>query len=375
MSFRTITFVLVASLAGCAAQSSNEGDDTDGSLIASSDNALSAFGKQLVGGYKSDAWYPRFSLEKDASYSWDTGIRCITAPCPSGDVGRFTIWQDYSGRKYVRLLSNDSRTTRWFRVDSLKPVTLVGVFGTTGTFKLQSPVVIGGCAATTECSAGEQCVSSVCTARPSCAQVTAPDGKFHARNFAAGAYAEADAWAAKIAAGGAYGISLYTCEEVAASGCTEELNPVCAFVSGTDAEKTLGNACEARRATVAAAGSGGDAVSVTAKGACTTGAPRCATYAIGTDASYAYYVHDFSSQFAADAWIAINASAIRPQVYTGKCATHTGCTKEYNPVCGGVRSDAARTFGNRCMFEASVRVSSAATGWSKGYAAPGECTL
>lgn len=367
----TLSLLLVASLAGCAAESSSEGDSE--SLVASSDDALSAFGKLLVGDYKSAAPHPTFSLEKDSGYAWDTGIRCITTPCPSGDAGGFSIWRDYAGRRYVRLLSNDGKITRWFRVDSLKPVTLVGVFGTTGTFKLTTGAP-PGCTATSECAAGEQCLSSACTPRPSCAQVTAPDGKFYARNFAAGAYAEADAWAAKLAAGSSYSISLSTCSDVAAGfGCPEDYTPVCAFLSGTDAAKTFENACSMRVATIAAAGTVSDAVSVSTKGFCTTGVARCSTYTLGTDASFAYYVHDFGSQFEADAWIALNQSVLSSRVWPGKCASFQGCTKEGQAFCGGVRSEPARNFGNRCMFEASVRADSATGGWSKGYAALGEC--
>jgi hypothetical protein len=349
MSFRTITMLLAATFIGCAAQSNSEGDDQE-SLVASSDNSLSAYGEQLVGSYKGDALYPRFQLNADSTYNWDTGIRCITTPCPSGDSGNFSIWRDAFDRRYVRLLSNDWRVTRWFRVSSLKPVTLVGAFGTTGTYKKEVPVVTG----------------------PACAQVYSPDGKFYAKNFAT--MAEADVWAAGIAAGGAYGISAFTCEVTAASyACTEEYAPVCAMISGTDVGKTYSNACELRRATIAAAGAVSDAFAVSTKGECTTGTAKCSTYTVGSDTSWAYYVHNFNSQFEADAWIALNPQAISSKVLDGKCQDWTVCTKEYFPVCGGVRSETAHTYGNRCMFEASVRADSAATGWSKGYASQGAC--
>jgi len=92
------------------------------------------------------------------------------------------------------------------------------------------------------------------------------------------------------------------------------------------------------------------------------------------DGTGAYYVKTFGSAFDAKAWINLQPSAVNGLVLDGACPALTACTKEYAPVCGGVRSDTPRTFGNRCAFEAAVRSSSTADGWSKGYVnAAGAC--
>ncbi len=375
MFSRSISIVLLASslvFAGCAAQTSHDGEE-DPSTFTAAEGALSSYAKQLVGDYKSDALYPRFSLLKDGSYTFDTGIRCIKAPCPSGDAGTFSIWNDSRARKYVNLFSTDGKVSRWFRVDALKPVTLVGVSGITGTFK--TIAAAGTCIANNDCGSGEQCVGSVCTARPLCAQVVGTDGVIHVKNFAAGSYADADAWASSTAAGAGYGISIGTCTEVATGFyCTDVYQPTCAFVSGADAAKTYTSPCDAKRAVIAAAG-GGDAIGVTQKGACTTGANYCSTFQRTSDGSpsFAYYAHTFGSQFEANAWIQLNPGASNPVVLADTCTSFLMCTEIYKPVCGGVKSDTARTFGNQCQLEAAVRADTKATGSSKGYGQPGAC--
>lgn len=369
----------VSLLVGCAAQSTPEGEDDTSTLHA--EDALSATGKLLVGDYKSDAWYPRFSLAKDGTYVWDSGIRCVKAPCPSGDSGRFKIWVGaYTGTRYVNMVSSDGKVEHWLRVASLSPTKLVGVFGTTGTFtRVSAEKPVGGCTATSECGNGEQCIAGACTARPLCVQIPVASDRYQAKNFAAGQWSEASAWAETTAAGAGYSISLATCTEVAAGlACTEEYAPLCAFVSGAEGARTVSNACELRRTVIAAAGEYGEATGLSTKGECTKGEPRCSTYWLKSDPASvagAYYVQTFRSDFEAKAWIALQPSAVDGAVLDGICSDLTICTKEYNPVCGGVRSDDPSTFGNLCMFQAAVRASSATDGWSKGYVnASGECS-
>lgn len=372
-------FVFAASLlVGCAAQSSPDSEDEVTSMQA--EGALSAYGKQLVGDYKAaDAVYPRFSLAKDGTYVWDSGIRCVKAPCPSGDAGRFQIYVGaFSGTRYVNLRSNDGKVERWLRVASLVPTKLVGAFGTTGSYVRNVAKPTPGCASYTDCNQGEQCLAGTCTARPLCVQIPVATDRYLAKNFAAGSWAEASAWAEKTAAGAGHSISLATCTEVAAGlACTADYAPLCTFVSGAEGATTVSNECEMRRAVIAAAGDYGEATALSQKGACTKGEPRCSTYWLKSDPAAvpgAYYAHTFPSDFEANAWIALASTAVEGKVLNGACPDFPMCTKIYKPVCGAVRSDALSTFGNLCEFQAAVRASSATDGWSKGWiSAAGSC--
>jgi len=371
----TTAFVLASTLAfaGCAAQSHQQEEDDPTSM--QSESALSAYGELLVGDYKGEAVYPRFSLNKDGTYSWDTGIRCITTPCPSGDRGTWAIYVSlFTGTRYVNMRSTS--ISRWFRVASTSPATLVGAFGTSGTY---TKIKTGGCTLNSECARGEQCDAGACVARPLCVQVDAADGRFLAKNFSAGQYAEADAWAQKEAGGGSYGISLANCAIVSTNmACTEEYAPVCAYTAIWNEARTFSNKCDMKRAVIGAAGEWGEVVAAHKEGACTKGDARCSTYWLKEDEAAvpgAYYVRTVYSDFEAKAWIQVQPNAVNGAVLNGACHDFTICTEEYNPVCGGVRSDSPSTFGNVCSFQAAVRASSATEGWSKGYvSSAGACT-
>ncbi|MEO7092595.1 MAG: hypothetical protein ABI175_05040 [Polyangiales bacterium] len=199
-----VTSLLVATLAsfvsvsvlGCAADAQHgdeEGSDAPSTVQA---DALSKLGKSIVGDYKSDAWYPRFSLAADRSYSWDTGIRCIKAPCPSGDAGTWTIYNGTAGSHYVNLVSKPAGQSRWFRIYDGPPVVLKGVFGTTGTFTKQGSTSYPTCESSkTKCEAGMHCEDTaiVCITTP-CAPTApscVPDNKCATVRCAAGYKCEA----------------------------------------------------------------------------------------------------------------------------------------------------------------------------------------
>lgn len=374
MLTRFAALALASSLVftGCAAQSTPDNDEDPSTL--ETDSALSSFGALLVGTYRGDAKYPVLSLNKDDAYTWDTGIRCITTPCPSGDAGRWAVYINvFTGVRYVNLRSFDGKQSRWFRVATTSK--LVGAFGTTGTY---TKFVEGACTTNAECGGGEQCEASACVARPLCVQIDG-EGRFIARNFPAGQYAEANAWGTATAAGSSWGISLATCDVVAKNlACTEEYAPVCALTANWTAGKTFGNRCDMRRSIIAEAGDFAEATAIFTGGACKVGAARCSTYWLRpepTSVSGAYYVKNFTSDFEASAWPKLHPGSVDAKILSGLCQNLLVCTKEYNPVCGGVRSDEPSTFGNKCMFEASVRASAATDGWSKGYVnAAGECT-
>ena len=152
----TIISVLFASLvlSGCAAQSAVEPDDD---FVAAEAKALTASDlyNSLVGGYTSkETVYPRFTLNADRSYELDTGIRCVTTPCPSGEAGRWTLYT-YKGSFYLNLASKTS--SRWFWVKSFKSATLVNVDDKTVWNKIVEEPKPAGCAATL-CATGTFCV-------------------------------------------------------------------------------------------------------------------------------------------------------------------------------------------------------------------------
>lgn len=153
----TIISVLFASVvfSGCAAQSAVEPDED---FVAGEAQALKASDlyKALVGGYTSkDTVYPTFTLNADRSFELDTGIRCITTPCPSGETGSWTLYT-YKGRYYLNLASKTS--SRWFWVSSFKTPLLVNVDDKTRWTKVVVEEPTGaGCAATL-CAIGTTCV-------------------------------------------------------------------------------------------------------------------------------------------------------------------------------------------------------------------------
>ena len=160
------TFFIVSSLAaftmgGCAADARHTDDEGDAPSTMQAD-ALSKLGKSIVGDYKSAAVYPRFELKADGTYSWDTGIRCVRAPCPSGDIGTWKIYNGTAGRHYVNLVSTPAAEDRWYRIYDGPPVVLDGRFGTTGTFTKQGTT--GTTCAAVRCAAGTKCDDSSGTA-------------------------------------------------------------------------------------------------------------------------------------------------------------------------------------------------------------------
>jgi hypothetical protein len=166
-------------LAGCATNSTN--DVGEGAETSSSSDAITRTNvlRQLPGDWKSDALYPVFNLGKDGQYSWDTGIRCITTPCPSGDAGRYYL-EKYSGVFYVYMLSYDYRTERYLRVDvkSDTVVSLTGVYGATGVFTKKTAGGTG--CELVRCAAGTVCDDSSGTAQciASCSSLTCATGEF-----------------------------------------------------------------------------------------------------------------------------------------------------------------------------------------------------
>lgn len=150
-----ISIVLAAlAFSGCAAQAGVEGGDDD--FVASDAEALtgSTLYKALVGGYRSaDTLYPTFTLNADRTFTLDTGIRCVRAPCDSGDSGKWTLYM-YRGRYYLNLAGVS--LSRWYQVQSFAKGVLVGMTEK-GTWTKEAPT--SGCAAIL-CAPDSMCVDA-----------------------------------------------------------------------------------------------------------------------------------------------------------------------------------------------------------------------
>jgi hypothetical protein len=95
-------------------------DDANGGLYE-----ISKFVEpSLVGDYRpAGGGYPRLLLEADGSYFYDTGVRCIQAPCPSVDAGSWHLGVDGT----VRLVASSPdalEAQRSIEITSNDPVTL-----------------------------------------------------------------------------------------------------------------------------------------------------------------------------------------------------------------------------------------------------------
>jgi hypothetical protein len=92
-------FLAASLLAGCAGAPAGAEADTG----SSADDALVS--DDFVGTYRpaDGRAFPVLALGADGTYVFDTGIRCIQAPCPSGDVGTWRVTSPYS----IRLVSSD----------------------------------------------------------------------------------------------------------------------------------------------------------------------------------------------------------------------------------------------------------------------------
>ncbi|MBL8611534.1 MAG: hypothetical protein JNL38_29585 [Myxococcales bacterium] len=175
---RTITLFAAASmlaLAACATQTDGADDGNDERTQATEEAlSTSALAKKLVGAYDTqDSKYPTLDLAQGGTYSRDTGIRCITTPCPSGDTGTWRIYRSLFGNAFVRLVATNGQDD-WYQVklgSGGDVAQLRGVFGTKGTFVpavKYNPCMAVKCTALTTCqvvNGGAQCVPNY----PTCA--------------------------------------------------------------------------------------------------------------------------------------------------------------------------------------------------------------
>lgn len=178
-----ITALALSSLALVAACSSNTAVEEE-TEASTTEEALhsSTLAKKLAGDWVAKgAPVPTMTLDLSGTYTLDTGIRCIRAPCPSGETGRWRLYRGWFS-SYVRLAPAGA-SSRWYRVETAgnDPVELTGVWGTQGAFVPAAPTdpcARVRCASGTHCESNNgsaQCVPNITCANVRCAAGTMCD--------------------------------------------------------------------------------------------------------------------------------------------------------------------------------------------------------
>lgn len=241
------------------------------------------------------------------------------------------------------------------------------------------------CASDADCEAGSRCVAvvckglgckpkNVCVEQPLCAEYTTSDGRFYAKNFPAGAVAEAQAWLVSDPQVKESGWGVGTCPEHNAKACDPSDPPVCGTPISTDTAATYAGICEFRKVIREAAGAEGESKGKFSEGAC--GASHCAVATAPWGTFGTYYAQNVASQAEADAFFAGFPEGTETGLLAGACDQGWACPAVYNPVCGVIKSNPAQTFSNGCAFAAAVRADagSASGSGSKGFVqSEGEC--
>ncbi len=211
-------------------------------------------------------------------------------------------------------------------------------------------------------------LNAACSANKFCAERTV-NGVVEAKNFTV--QSEASAWIADPNAT-ASGVYESSCDDVMTK-CLAIYQPQCG-ISGSGEFVNYGSDCAFRAAIRTEAGATGEARGAFAKGTCSDGSSLfCASYSL--TGSTTYYARNVGSEAEGVAWSLLQPTAESKVVYTGACNTPGMCTLQYNPVCGTIRSEAPKTYGNSCAFKGSVRSDAGGklNGSSKGYYSAGQC--
>ncbi|MFO0659057.1 MAG: hypothetical protein U0165_04405 [Polyangiaceae bacterium] len=149
-------------------------------------------------------------------------------------------------------------------------------------YSLSSNCAAPSCKSDSECSLGERCAlpmcikapcdaPGTCVASPLCAEYTTSDGRFYAKNFAPGSYADAATWvtldpqvvSSRIRNGVCDGQPVDTCDEG---------SPVCAAPYYADQFSTYASQCEFESIVRTNAGTAGESKGKFTAGVC---APIC----------------------------------------------------------------------------------------------------
>lgn len=215
-----------------------------------------------------------------------------------------------------------------------------------------------------------------CASATICAEYTTSDGRFYAKNFAAKALPEAQAWLTADPQVSESGWSSGTCPESNAKLCPDTDPPVCGTPIVTDETSTYASLCEFRKVVREAAGVDGESKGKFTAGACA--ALSCATALVTWEGSETpvYYVQNVGSKEDEQAFYGQFPQTAAFGSFEGACDQGWMCPALYNPVCGVVRDLAPQTFSNACAFSAAVRADAGGTvgQGSKGFIqGGGEC--
>lgn len=217
-------FFAAVTATGCA--SSVDAQDEESTESVSQESLTgSDVAKKLVGSWKAVGnLFPRVELGADGTYTLDTGIRCVKAPCPSGEAGKWALYRGASGTYYTALFPKGNNPDSWYSVklSGGKPTQLVGAFGTKG--KLE-PIA----------------KTTYCVEWQSANEDGTPGTAFYAENVAT--YQAGKDKLAQIGLFVNEAINEGTCA-ARPQLCTKQYQPVCGQVFNEEPLKTFGNVCE-----------------------------------------------------------------------------------------------------------------------------------
>lgn len=305
LSLSALSSVLFAvALAGCgsADPTSDESasDTSDHEAISQEALSGSQLGKKLVGSWQGvGAEFPRVELGAKGDYSLDTGIRCVTTPCPSGEAGAWGLYRSVSSGTYYVALFPKGGASSWYQVKVVSgvPTLLTGAFGTKG---------------------------KLAPAKSYCVEWEAADeqgnalGAFYAENVTS--YVAGKDKLAQIGTFLHEAINEGTCAS-RSQACTKVYKAVCGQVFSEELS-TYGNVCELQVAIRQRAGATGAAKGRWTDGVCEAPITPCATVKCGFGSTCE--VHDGA---------AVCVSNGEQPCGSAVCATGTVCCNASCGVC------------------------------------------
>jgi hypothetical protein len=206
---------------------------------------------------------------------------------------------------------------------------------------------------------------------PLCAEYTTTDGRFYAKNFAAGQDAEAQAWVAADPQVFSSGIGIGTCGAMNEKPCDPQDPPVCGIPAKTDVAANYASLCEYRKVIRDFADQDGESKGKFTEGPCQE---YCATARFVEEDRTYFYAQSFLWQESAQAWLdSAFAAGTDKIIAPGLCGAQPECvTFMYAPVCGTVRDLQPATYDAPCRFFNAV-TKDAGSGESKGWYTAGSC--
>lgn len=185
-SIFALAFVAAAfAFTGCAVESDGVVDDE--SAIGEADEALTAYGKSLIGAWSkvSDAGVDldKLVLRADGTFIWHHNIACFAAPCPTRDAGKFIAYRPSAGSAAgrVRLIGSEFGTRQYSVTKGTDGTIKLSRLGGSGKFEnvrnwCQQVADCAGQIQTmaVRCAAGYKAVNT-CTESNTCGMTCAPE--------------------------------------------------------------------------------------------------------------------------------------------------------------------------------------------------------